>query len=71
MIGRLPDKFLTNNPMNAEWCEAMLQMTDYSNGKMKNVSARVIVDTDLMSGDAISLNEEMLAGLDLDTGLER
>lgn len=63
-IGKLPDKFLTNNPMNVESCKAELQVTDYSNGKLKNVSMRVVADTDLMSNDVLDLDDEMLAGLD-------
>ena len=35
-------------------------MTDYSNGKLKNVSMRVVADTDLMSGDVLDLNDTML-----------
>ena len=46
-------------------------MTDYSNGKLKNVSMRVVADTDLMSGDVLDLNDTMLAGLDQDSGLEQ
>lgn len=70
-IGKLPDTFLTNNPMNVESCKAELQVTDYSNGKLKNVSMRVVADTDLMSGDVIDLDDEMLAGLDQESGLEQ
>ena len=70
-IGKLPEKFLTNNQMNVENCEAELQVTDYSNGKMKNVSMRLVADTDLMSGDVIALDESMLAGLDQEHGLEQ
>lgn len=63
-IGKLPDKFLTNNPMNVESCKAELQVTDYSNGKLKNVSMRLVADTDLMSGDVVNLDDEMFADLD-------
>lgn len=70
-IGSLQDKFLTNNPMNVDSCKAELQIADYSNGKMKNLSARVVVDTDLMSGDVIDLDDDMLAGLDQINGLEQ
>lgn len=49
--------------MNVEDCRAIVQIIDYSNGQMKNISASIIVDTDLMSGDAIDLNNDMLAGL--------
>ena len=55
--------FITNNPMNVEDCRAIVQIIDYSNGQMKNISASIIVDTDLMSGDAIDLNNDMLTGL--------
>lgn len=68
-VGRLPDKFLTNNPMNVESCRGELQITDYSNGKMKNVSMRVVVDTDIMSGDVIDLTDDMLAGIGQESGL--
>lgn len=70
-IGKLPDKFLTNSPMNVESCKAELQVTDYSNGKFKNVSMRVVADTDLMSGDVLDLDDTMLAGLDQESGLEQ
>lgn len=65
------DKFLKNNPMNVDSCEADLQLVDYSHGEMKNISAKVVVDTDRMSGDIIDLNDDMLAGLDEDFGLEQ
>lgn len=68
-IGTLPDKFLTNNPMNVDSCDATLELTDYSNGNMKNLKARVIVDTDLMSGDVIDLDDDMLSGLEEDSAL--
>ncbi len=70
-IGSLSDKFLKNNPMNVDSCEADIQIVDYSNGKMKNISARVVADTDLMSGDVIDLDEDMLAGLDQESGLSQ
>lgn len=69
ILGKLPDKFLTNNPMNVELCDAELQIMDYSNGKMKNVSMCVVVDTDLMSGDVVNLDENMLAGINQVNGL--
>lgn len=68
-IGKLPDNFVTNNPMNVESCQAELQIVDYSNGKMKNTSIRAVIDTDVMSGDVVVLEDDMLAGLDLTTGL--
>ena len=70
-IGKLPDGFVTNNPMNVESCQAELQIVDYSNGKMKNTSIRAVVDTDVMSGDVIDLENDMLAGLDQTNGLEQ
>lgn len=70
-IGKLPDKFVTNNPMNVESCKAELQIVDYSNGNMKNTSIRVVVDSDLMSGDAIDMDDDMLAGLDQTAELEQ
>lgn len=71
MIGTLPENFLMNNPMNVNSCRAELQIADYSNGKMKNLSARVVVDTDLMSGDVVDLDEDLLRGLDQTNGLEQ
>lgn len=70
-ISTLYEKSLVNNPMNVDSCKAELQLADYSNGKMKNVVAKVVVDTDLMSGDVIDLNNDMLAGLDQKSGLEQ
>ena len=63
-IGHLPEKFLKNNPMNVESCAAELQIVDFSNGKMKNLSASIVVDTDVMSGDVIDLDNSMLGNLD-------
>lgn len=71
VVGKLPAKFLTNNPMNVDSCKAELQIVDYSNGTMKNTSVRVVADSDLMSGDAIDLDEDMLAGLNQNAGLEQ
>lgn len=70
-IGTLPDSFLTNNPMNVSHCEAELQLIDFSNGNMKNLSARIVVDSDLMSGDVIDLNENILADLNQEDGLQQ
>ncbi len=70
-IGSLSEKFLKNNPMNVNYCRAEMELTDYSNGKMKNISAKLVVDTDLMSGDVIDLNEDMLAGLNQESGLNQ
>lgn len=71
MVGTLPDKFLANNPMNVDSCKAELQIADYSNGKLKNLSARVVVDTDLMSDDVVDLDEDMLSGLDKGVNMEQ
>lgn len=70
-IGSLPENFLRNNPMNVDRCSAELQLADYSNGNMKNLSARIVVDTDLMSGDVIDLDESMLSGLEQTDGLQQ
>ena len=69
MIGTLPDNFLTNNPMNVDKCEAELQIVDFSNGNLKNISAKVVVDTDLMSGDVLDLDDDLLQGLSQDNEL--
>lgn len=42
-----------NNPMIVKRCKAEIQCTDWSNGKMKNVSTKIVVDTDMMSGDIL------------------
>lgn len=70
-IGHLPEKFLANNPMNVEYCSAELEVIDYSNGHMKNLSTHIVVDTDVMSGDVIDLDESLLSGLEQDNGLEQ
>lgn len=70
-LGSLPDTFLRNNPMNVDGCDAEVELTDFSNGKMKNLKVRVVTNSDEMSGDIIELNEDMLAGLDEDFGLEQ
>lgn len=62
-VGTLPDNFMANNPMIVDHCAGELQIADYSNGKLKNISARLVVDTDLMSNDVVRLSEDMLAGL--------
>lgn len=67
-IGSLPEAFLKNNPMNVDCCAAELEIADYSNGKMKNISTRIVVDTDLMSGDVIDLDDSLLSGLDQEQG---
>lgn len=71
LIGHLPDKFLINNPMIVDVCDAEMQLVDYSNGKGKNLSAKIVVNTDLMSGDVIDLNDDMLSGLNLETELSQ
>lgn len=70
-IGSLPGNFLMNNPMKVDYCNAELQVSDFSNGNMKNLSATVVVDTDVMSGDVIDLDEDLLNGLDQTEGLEQ
>lgn len=62
-IGHLPDTFLKYNPMNVEFCSAELEIADYSNGKMKNISTRIVVDTDVMSGDVIDLDNSVFTGI--------
>ncbi len=71
LVGKLSDKFLHNNPMNVDSCKAELQIADYSNGQLKNVSTSLVVDTDLMSGDVIDLDDDLLAGLNQKNGLEQ
>lgn len=63
-LGNLQDAFLHNNPMNVDRCNAEVELTDFSNGKMKNLKVRVVANSDEMSGDVIELNEDMLRGLD-------
>ena len=63
-LGSLQDAFLHNNPMNVDRCNAEVELTDFSNGKMKNLKVRVVANSDEMSGDVIELNEDMLRGLD-------
>lgn len=70
-VGSLPESFLKNNPMNVDQCRAELQIADFSNGNMKNLSAKVVVDTDLMSGDVLDLDENMLETLDQEFGLQQ
>lgn len=69
----VPDKYYTNNPMNVKSCRAEVEITDWSNGKLKPQSAvaKVVVDTDLMSGDVVELDDDMLKGLDQITALEQ
>ena len=57
-MGKLPDNFLTNNPMYVDGCKAEIQIADFSNGKMKNLSFDVVVDTDLMSGDVLDMEQD-------------
>ena len=63
LIGKLSDSFVKNNPMNVESCRAELQISDYSNGQLKNVAIRMVIDTDLMSGDTIEMDDGILKGL--------
>ena len=70
-MGDLPDKFLRNNPMNVDRCSAEVQFTDFSNGKMKNVSVRVVMNSDEMSGDIVNLDNDMLSGLEQNDDLHQ
>lgn len=70
-IGQLKDKFLHNNPMNVDWCNAEVQLTDFSNGKMKNVSVRVVMNSDEMSGDIVNLDNDMLSGIEQNDDLQQ
>lgn len=63
-LGRLKDNFLRNNPMNVDKCKAEIELSDFSNGKMKNLKFRVVVNSDVMSGDIVDLDDDMLAGLE-------
>lgn len=65
----VPDKYLANNPMTIKSCGAEIELRDWSNRRMKNVTAKVVVDVDKMTGDVIDLDNDMLAGLDQDMGL--
>lgn len=56
IMGTLPDNFLANNRMNVENCRADIQIADFSNGKMKNLSFDVVADTDLMSGNVLDMD---------------
>lgn len=38
---------------------------------MKNISERIVVDSDRMSGDVVELNDDMLAGIGKSSGLEQ
>lgn len=68
-VGSLPDNFLKNNPMLVDHCDAELQIADFSNGHMKNLSVTLVADTDLMSGDVIDLDDDLLKGLDQTAGM--
>lgn len=70
-MGDLPDNFLRNNPMNVDRCSAEVQFADFSNGKMKNVSVRVVMNSDEMSGDIMNLDNDMLSGLEQTGGLQQ
>lgn len=64
MVGSLEDDFLKNNPMNVNSCPAELEITDFLFCGWKSMSAKVIVNTDIMSGDIIMLDDDLLAGLE-------
>lgn len=70
-VGTIPDNFIANNPMIVNQCPCELQIADYSNGKMKNISVRLVVDTDVMSNDAVELDDDMLRGITRDISLEQ
>lgn len=70
-VGTVPDNFLTNNPMNVNRCSAQICVEDYSGGKLKNVSERLVVNSDIMSDDILELNDDILAALDKNAGLEQ
>ena len=62
---------MTNNPMLGHGCLAELEFAEFSKGNLKNLSATVVVDTDQMSGDVVELNDDMLAGLEIEAGLKQ
>lgn len=70
ICGTISDNFIKDNPMNVEECEAKLQMIDYSNGRLKNITVKVVADVDVMSGNVVELDESMLIGIDQDHGIE-
>lgn len=70
-VGTVPDNFLTNNPMNVNRCPAQISIEDFSGGKLRNVSERLVVESSRMSGDYVELDNDMLSGLDKTTGLEQ
>lgn len=69
LIGSLPENFLKNNPMLVDKCPVEIQLKDSSYGHMKNLSVRIVADTDLMSGDAVCMEDDMFSGLDEEYGL--
>lgn len=70
-VGSVPENFLANNPMNVSRCPAQISIEDYSGGKLRNVSERLVVETSRMSGDRVELTNDMLDGLDKGPDLER
>lgn len=69
-LGELPAAFLANNPMNVNRCEAKLEIAACDQGG-KNLTATIVADTDLMSGDVIDLEAEDLASLSKSYDLEQ
>lgn len=55
-IGTLPPKFVKENPMNVDRCNAKLSLVDYSNDNMKNVAVSVAVDVDEMVSSEFELD---------------
>lgn len=70
-LGKLNDQFMKNNPMLVEDCDVKLEVMDFSNGQMKNLRIRAIVDTDRMSGDVIDLDESMLPYVGMDEEMKQ
>lgn len=70
-IGTVPDNFLINNPMNVSRCPAQICIEDYSDGKLRNVSERLVVESSRMSGDYVELSDDMLTSLDKTATLEQ
>lgn len=70
-VGSVPDNFLANNPMNVSRCPAQICIEDYSGGKLRNVSERLVVESSRMSGDYVELSDDMLTDLDKTVNLEQ
>lgn len=70
-IGSLPEKFLKNNPMLNDTCRAEIEFADFSFGESKNISLRVVVDTDLMAGTGHDLRQEKIVAAQPQEGAVR